>query len=145
LISRKGRERKEKGLSKMNLFRLAGDMTHLLSVVVLLLKIHTIKSCAGAAASSSSFSSFPSRWDLGYDPGTGISWKFYPVGFRGPRAAAWRSIALEISISSRESRSRWRMRRCASARLRAIPSRRRKELVCIRNVQLILHPYEHLS
>ncbi|GJN13066.1 hypothetical protein PR202_ga31399 [Eleusine coracana subsp. coracana] len=31
----------------MNLFRLAGDMTHLLSVVVLLLKIHTIKSCAG--------------------------------------------------------------------------------------------------
>jgi ER lumen protein retaining receptor len=31
----------------MNLFRLAGDMTHLVSVVVLLLKIHTIKSCAG--------------------------------------------------------------------------------------------------
>ncbi|TKW00634.2 hypothetical protein SEVIR_8G122300v4 [Setaria viridis] len=31
----------------MNVFRLAGDMTHLLSVVVLLLKIHTIKSCAG--------------------------------------------------------------------------------------------------
>ena len=33
----------------MNVFRLAGDMTHLLSVVVLLLKIHTIKSCAGNA------------------------------------------------------------------------------------------------
>ncbi|EFJ15071.1 hypothetical protein SELMODRAFT_75833 [Selaginella moellendorffii] len=31
----------------MNLFRLAGDMTHLLSIVVLLLKIHTIKNCAG--------------------------------------------------------------------------------------------------
>ncbi|KAM0947055.1 putative ER lumen protein retaining receptor [Dioscorea sansibarensis] len=31
----------------MNIFRLAGDMTHLLSVIVLLLKIHTIKSCAG--------------------------------------------------------------------------------------------------
>ncbi|XP_039070946.1 ER lumen protein-retaining receptor-like [Hibiscus syriacus] len=31
----------------MNIFRLAGDMTHLLSVLVLLLKIHTIKSCAG--------------------------------------------------------------------------------------------------
>ncbi|KAK0592566.1 hypothetical protein LWI29_021374 [Acer saccharum] len=31
----------------MNLFRLAGDMTHLLSIVVLLLKIRTTKSCAG--------------------------------------------------------------------------------------------------
>ncbi|CAA6667902.1 unnamed protein product [Spirodela intermedia] len=31
----------------MNIFRLAGDMTHLMSVIVLLLKIHTIKSCAG--------------------------------------------------------------------------------------------------
>jgi hypothetical protein len=31
----------------MNAFRLAGDMTHLMSVLVLLLKIHTIKSCAG--------------------------------------------------------------------------------------------------
>ncbi|KAE8703016.1 ER lumen protein-retaining receptor [Hibiscus syriacus] len=31
----------------MNVFRLAGDMTHLLSVLVFLLKIHTIKSCAG--------------------------------------------------------------------------------------------------
>ena len=37
----------------MNVFRLAGDMTHLLSVVVLLLKIHTIKSCAGTPFSSS--------------------------------------------------------------------------------------------
>ena len=36
----------------MNVFRLAGDMTHLLSVVVLLLKIHTIKSCAGTPFSS---------------------------------------------------------------------------------------------
>ena len=32
---------------EMNAFRLAGDMTHLISVLVLLLKIHTIKSCAG--------------------------------------------------------------------------------------------------
>uniref|UniRef100_A0A0D6QRW6 ER lumen protein-retaining receptor n=1 Tax=Araucaria cunninghamii TaxID=56994 RepID=A0A0D6QRW6_ARACU len=31
----------------MNVFRLAGDMTHLLSIVVLLLKIHSMKSCAG--------------------------------------------------------------------------------------------------
>ncbi|GMJ09004.1 endoplasmic reticulum retention defective 2B [Hibiscus trionum] len=31
----------------MNVFRLAGDMTHLASVLVLLLKIHTMKSCAG--------------------------------------------------------------------------------------------------
>ncbi|KAL0456730.1 UNVERIFIED_CONTAM: ER lumen protein-retaining receptor [Sesamum latifolium] len=31
----------------MNIFRFAGDMTHLASVLVLLLKIHTIKSCAG--------------------------------------------------------------------------------------------------
>uniref|UniRef100_A0A0D6QSA4 ER lumen protein-retaining receptor n=1 Tax=Araucaria cunninghamii TaxID=56994 RepID=A0A0D6QSA4_ARACU len=31
----------------MNIFRLAGDMTHLMSILVLLLKIHTIKSCAG--------------------------------------------------------------------------------------------------
>ncbi|KAL7603520.1 hypothetical protein Lser_V15G18617 [Lactuca serriola] len=30
----------------MDIFRLAGDMTHLASVLVLLLKIHTIKSCA---------------------------------------------------------------------------------------------------
>lgn len=38
----------------MNIFRLAGDMTHLASVLVLLLKIHTIKSCAGMH-----FSHFP--------------------------------------------------------------------------------------
>eukprot|EP00850_Spirogloea_muscicola_P016295 SM000131S26725 [mRNA] locus=s131:250426:257697:+ [translate_table: standard] len=31
----------------MNIFRLAGDMTHLMSICLLLLKIHTIKSCAG--------------------------------------------------------------------------------------------------
>ncbi|KAL0400471.1 UNVERIFIED_CONTAM: ER lumen protein-retaining receptor [Sesamum latifolium] len=31
----------------MNVFRLAGDITHLLSVVFLLLKIRTMKSCAG--------------------------------------------------------------------------------------------------
>jgi len=31
----------------MNVFRLAGDMTHLLSIMVLLLKIHSMKSCAG--------------------------------------------------------------------------------------------------
>ncbi|KAK1272369.1 ER lumen protein retaining receptor [Acorus gramineus] len=31
----------------MNAFRLAGDMTHLLSIVLLLLKIRTRKSCAG--------------------------------------------------------------------------------------------------
>ncbi|CAI5463014.1 unnamed protein product [Closterium sp. Yama58-4] len=37
----------EKYKQSMNIFRLAGDMTHLLSVVVLLLKIITMKSCAG--------------------------------------------------------------------------------------------------
>eukprot|EP00245_Coleochaete_scutata_P007939 TRINITY_DN23769_c0_g1_i1.p1 TRINITY_DN23769_c0_g1~~TRINITY_DN23769_c0_g1_i1.p1 ORF type:complete len:216 (-),score=8.56 TRINITY_DN23769_c0_g1_i1:524-1171(-) len=31
----------------MNIFRLSGDMTHLMSICLLLLKIHTIKSCAG--------------------------------------------------------------------------------------------------
>ncbi|GAB4858186.1 endoplasmic reticulum retention protein [Ancistrocladus abbreviatus] len=31
----------------MNIFRLAGDMTHLLSIIVLLLKIRTTKSCSG--------------------------------------------------------------------------------------------------
>eukprot|EP00271_Cylindrocystis_brebissonii_P019217 TRINITY_DN5768_c0_g2_i1.p1 TRINITY_DN5768_c0_g2~~TRINITY_DN5768_c0_g2_i1.p1 ORF type:complete len:216 (+),score=31.33 TRINITY_DN5768_c0_g2_i1:415-1062(+) len=31
----------------MNIFRLAGDMTHLASIILLLLKIVTIKSCAG--------------------------------------------------------------------------------------------------
>ncbi|XP_057546941.1 ER lumen protein-retaining receptor B-like isoform X1 [Amaranthus tricolor] len=31
----------------MNLFRLAGDMTHLLSIIFLLLKIHATKSCSG--------------------------------------------------------------------------------------------------
>ncbi|PIN23499.1 ER lumen protein retaining receptor [Handroanthus impetiginosus] len=31
----------------MNIFRLAGDMSHLLSVILLLLKIRTTKSCAG--------------------------------------------------------------------------------------------------
>ncbi|KAF3435963.1 hypothetical protein FNV43_RR23055 [Rhamnella rubrinervis] len=42
------RRRSERSKSKkMNIFRLAGDMTHLASVLVLLLKIHTIKSCAG--------------------------------------------------------------------------------------------------
>lgn len=37
----------------MNLFRLAGDMTHLLSIVVLLLKIQATKSCAGGSDISS--------------------------------------------------------------------------------------------
>jgi hypothetical protein len=31
----------------MNVFRLAGDMMHLLSIIVLLLKITGIKSCRG--------------------------------------------------------------------------------------------------
>lgn len=31
----------------MNAFRLAGDMTHLLSIILLLLKIRNMKSCAG--------------------------------------------------------------------------------------------------
>ncbi|GMY33558.1 thioredoxin H-type 1-like [Fagus crenata] len=35
----------------MNIFRLAGDMTHLANVLVLLLKIHTIISCAEATKS----------------------------------------------------------------------------------------------
>ncbi|KAL7105783.1 hypothetical protein ACP275_07G067100 [Erythranthe tilingii] len=43
----KTRREREREREKMNIFRLAGDMTHLASVLVLLLKIHTIKSCAG--------------------------------------------------------------------------------------------------
>lgn len=31
----------------MNIFRLAGDMTHLISILVLLLKIYATKSCSG--------------------------------------------------------------------------------------------------
>ncbi|WVZ52117.1 hypothetical protein U9M48_003207 [Paspalum notatum var. saurae] len=53
----------------MNVFRLAGDMTHLLSVVVLLLKIHTIKSCAGDALL------LPLSAPLGMGSGLGISLK----------------------------------------------------------------------
>ena len=34
-------------LVNMNIFRLAGDMTHLLSIMVLLLKIHATRSCRG--------------------------------------------------------------------------------------------------
>mmetsp|Transcript_256 Transcript_256/g.822 ORF Transcript_256/g.822 Transcript_256/m.822 type:complete len:216 (+) Transcript_256:216-863(+) len=33
----------------MNIFRLAGDMTHLLSIVVLLLKIYATKNCSGVS------------------------------------------------------------------------------------------------
>lgn len=34
----------------MNIFRLVGDMTHLLSIVILLLKIHATRSCRGMLA-----------------------------------------------------------------------------------------------
>ncbi|WVZ06910.1 hypothetical protein V8G54_020256, partial [Vigna mungo] len=44
---RSGSTRRRSDPTNMNIFRLAGDMTHLASVLVLLLKIHTIKSCAG--------------------------------------------------------------------------------------------------
>ncbi len=37
----------------MNIFRLAGDMTHLLSIMVLLLKIHATRSCRGISPSGS--------------------------------------------------------------------------------------------
>ncbi|TVU13883.1 hypothetical protein EJB05_37316, partial [Eragrostis curvula] len=43
---RRGARRGPGQTDKMNAFRLAGDMTHLMSVLLLLLKIHTIKSCA---------------------------------------------------------------------------------------------------
>ncbi|PNX89582.1 er lumen protein retaining receptor-like protein, partial [Trifolium pratense] len=33
----------------MNIFRLAGDMTHLVSILVLLLKIYATKSCSGVS------------------------------------------------------------------------------------------------
>ena len=36
-------------VSTMNIFRLAGDMTHLLSFLVLLLKIQATKNCRGAS------------------------------------------------------------------------------------------------
>ena len=37
----------QRGSWEMNIFRLSGDMFHLFSILLLLLKIHTIKSCAG--------------------------------------------------------------------------------------------------
>jgi ER lumen protein retaining receptor len=39
----------------MNIFRLIGDMLHLLSIITLLLKIHATKSCRGEAAGMRSF------------------------------------------------------------------------------------------
>lgn len=46
---RRSRNRGERSKREftMNVFRLAGDMTHLLSIIVLLLKIRTTKSCSG--------------------------------------------------------------------------------------------------
>ena len=37
-------------LANMNIFRLIGDMLHLLSIITLLLKIHATKSCRGEAS-----------------------------------------------------------------------------------------------
>ncbi|KAA8533483.1 hypothetical protein F0562_031083 [Nyssa sinensis] len=45
-VSQSQEERREQ-VTTMNIFRLAGDMTHLLSIIVLFLKIRTMKSCAG--------------------------------------------------------------------------------------------------
>lgn len=39
----------------MNIFRLAGDMVHLASIVLLLLKIHGTRSCAGTWSLASAF------------------------------------------------------------------------------------------
>lgn len=36
-----------KKISNMNIFRLAGDFSHLLAIILLLLKIWTTRSCAG--------------------------------------------------------------------------------------------------
>lgn len=47
LAGERQRQREGEKIIMMNLFRLAGDMTHLLSILVLLLKIRTTKSCAG--------------------------------------------------------------------------------------------------
>lgn len=44
--------------STMNAFRLAGDMTHLISILVLLLKIYATKSCSGIHHFSHSRSHF---------------------------------------------------------------------------------------
>lgn len=41
------RRRRRRRKVTMNVFRLAADMTHLLSIMVLLLKIRTTKSCSG--------------------------------------------------------------------------------------------------
>ena len=46
----------------MNIFRLIGDLTHLMSIIVLLLKIHTIKSCAGTLLAT------PSLFVLTFSP-----------------------------------------------------------------------------
>ena len=82
----------------MNVFRLAGDMTHLLSVVVLLLKIHTIKSCAGNTLLLSFLSAPLGSGGLG----TESRWHF--SGGPRPRAGA----RPEISIS-------WRAGGCGGA------------------------------
>lgn len=39
-------------VATMNIFRLAGDMTHLLSILVLLLKIYATKSCSGHSSTN---------------------------------------------------------------------------------------------
>lgn len=54
---------------KMNIFRLAGDMTHLMSIIVLLLKIHSIKSCAGTEilalySADRSSQCIPALWEI---------------------------------------------------------------------------------
>lgn len=41
-------------LATMNLFRLMGDMSHLLSIIVLLLKIRATRSCRGTSCRSHS-------------------------------------------------------------------------------------------
>lgn len=53
----------------MNIFRLAGDMTHLMSIIVLLLKIHSIKSCAGTEiltlySADRSSQCIPALWEI---------------------------------------------------------------------------------
>ena len=52
-----------RGVRHMNVFRLAGDLIHLLSIVTLLLKIQATKSCRGALCSEVSCNSMDALED----------------------------------------------------------------------------------
>ncbi|CAK9202009.1 unnamed protein product [Sphagnum troendelagicum] len=69
----------------MNIFRLAGDMTHLMSIIVLLLKIHSIKSCAGISLKTQELYAivFATRYlDLFHVQHAAIALSFYNMAMK---------------------------------------------------------------